>query len=222
MKLTEEHLYKILKEQFYIKVPFLIEKSVINEAVAAFLKFLNEPDKIKNHIDFSIAPKHRRGDVGFKHRKADEGIYSDNKDFFHFHPAIFKQYDNFLKANPVVNDFILKAMPIWELSYKAVHQILSIFENKFPGIVDKVLDDKKSHLLLRFLKYEWEDSGKYLAKPHFDAGAFTLAIGESGPGLRIGSNNDNLKAIEHKDREAVFMLSSNFKKVLNTDELYTG
>lgn len=219
MKLTEEHLYKSLKEQFYINVPFIIERSIINEAVDAFLKFLDEPDEVKNYIDFSIAPMHRRGDVGFKHREAKDHIYNDNKDFFHFHPAIFEQYDHFLKDNPIVKDFVSKAMPIWELSYKTVHQILSVFENKFPGIVDKVLDGEKSHLLLRFLKYEWEDSGKYLAKPHFDAGAFTLAIAESEPGLRIGSNNDNLEAIEHKDKEAVFMLSSNFKKVLNTDEL---
>jgi hypothetical protein len=222
MTLNENEIYQTLQEQFYIPVPFGIEPNIITDAVNAFFRFLQEPDEIKQHIDFTIAPKHRRGDVGFKHREADEGIYNDNKDFFHFHPAIFEQYDEFLKANPIVYDFILKAQPIWELTYSKIYQILSAFEPQFPGVVSNVFDTEHVHILLRFLKYEWEESGKYLAKPHFDAGSFTLAIAESGPGLRIGSCPDNLQLVKHQEGNAVFMLSSNFRKIMNSEDLSPG
>lgn len=78
------------------------------------------------------------------------------------------------------------------------------------------------HLLLRFLKYDWQSSGKYLAKPHFDAGSFTLAIAESSPGLRIGSCPENLKQVNHKAGNAIFMLASNFQKIMDTQELSAG
>ncbi|MCP4922940.1 MAG: hypothetical protein GY915_02775 [bacterium] len=75
---------------------------------------------------------------------------------------------------------------------------------------------------LRFLRYDWQSSGKFLAKPHYDAGSFTLAIAESGPGLRIGAGPATLQSVEHKPEEAIFMLSSNFKKVIESSGLSAG
>ena len=219
-----EDFFKTLKKQQYVQVPFPLERHILEEAMEAFFKFLKEPDPIKNCIDFTIAPKHRRGDVGFKHRDAENHIYDDSKDFFHFHPAIFDKYADFLNEHPVVHDFICKAQSIWDLAYKTTHQILQSFDNKFPGTSDKVFGSKTEyvHLLLRFLKYDWQESGKYLAKPHFDAGSFTLAIAESCPGLRIGSCPEDLQLVTHKDQHALFMLSSNFKCILDTDDLSAG
>jgi isopenicillin N synthase-like dioxygenase len=97
-----------------------------------------------------------------------------------------------------------------------------MFEPQFPGICGKICDHENTHLLLRFLKYEWQSAGKYLAKPHFDAGSFTLAIAEDSSGLRIGSCPDNLKLVDHKEGHAIFMLSSNFQKVMNTNQLSAG
>ncbi|WP_019216762.1 hypothetical protein [Legionella tunisiensis] len=116
----------------------------------------------------------------------------------------------------------MKAKPIWELVYKTVHGILQVFEKRFPGTMDKVFATDDVHILLRFLRYNWQESGKYLAKPHFDAGSFTLAIAESSPGLRIGSCPDDLKLVEHKDEHAVFMLASNFKQIMSTNEFSAG
>lgn len=222
MHLQYENMRKNLQEQFYVNIPFLISSDIIDDAIQAFFKFLNEPDDVKNHIDFSIAPKHRRGDVGFKHRDPSDHIYNDSKAFFHFHPALFDQYADFLKANPVVNDFVIKAKPIWDLTYATVKEILTAFEPEFPGVVDKVFNTDCPHLLLRFLKYDWDESGEYLAKPHFDAGSCTLAIAESCTGLRIGSCPENLQLISHKPGNAIFMLASNFEKMMNTTELSPG
>jgi len=214
--------FEAIQNQKYVSVPFLVDPNLIQDAIHAFFEFLNTPDHIKHHIDFKITQTHRRGDVGFKRRESAADIYNDSKDFFHFHPALFDQYADFLKDNPVVDAFVKKAKPIWDLAYAKTLEILKLFDDRYPETSAKVFDKEPVHLLLRFLKYDWQRSEKYLAKPHFDAGSFTLAIAESCAGLRIGSGPDDLKLIQHQDGHALFMLSSNFKKVLNTDEFQAG
>ncbi|WP_131762358.1 hypothetical protein [Legionella jamestowniensis] len=215
-------IFENLQKSYYVQVPFPMDSVVFESAINAFFRFLDEPEATKNHIDFTIAPLHRRGDVGYKHRNAGDHVYDDSKDFFHFHPALFGKYEEFLNANPVVLDFVLKAKPIWDLAYQTVYEILQSLDKKFPGLVKKVFDTEHAHVLLRFLKYDWRESGKYLAKPHFDAGSFTLAIAESSPGLRVGSCPEDLTLVEHKKGHAIFMLSSNFKQIMPTDKLSAG
>ena len=211
-----------LKERHYVSVPFAVSESVLNGAMAAFFKFFDLPEGVKNHIRLTIAPKHRRGWVGFTHRDSGEHVYNDSKDFFHYHPAILEEYPDFIKENPVVQDFIAKAHPIWEEMAIVTKDVLSTFEKDFPGAVDRVFDTKWPFVVLRFLKYNWQESGKYLAKPHFDAGSFTFAIKESCAGLRIGSGPDDLKPVEHQPGHALFMCASNMKKVIDTEELKPG
>ena len=91
-KINFENIYSNLQKQFYVQVPFQIDQKAINEVVEAFFNFLALPENVKRHIDFSIAPTHRRGDVGFKHRDAEEHVYNDSKDFFYYHSAIFERY----------------------------------------------------------------------------------------------------------------------------------
>lgn len=222
MNMTFDEIQKSLQEKFYIHVPFPIKRGQLESVVQSFFKFLEEPDHIKNYIDFTIAPEHRRGDVGFKHRNSKDDIYNDSKDFFHFHPAVFEKHHDFLESHPVIMDFMLKAQPIWSLASETVYQILKAFEFSYPGACAKVFDTEYPHILLRFLKYDWQTSGKYLAKPHYDAGSFTLAIAESCQGLRIGSHPENLQPVKHLEDHAVFMFSSNFQKVIDTDHLSAG
>lgn len=216
-------LYTQLQNHYYACLPFPMKRKVIEDAVAAFFKFLEEPEAIKTHIDFSIAPKHRRGDVGYRHREAADHIYNDCKEFFHYHPAIFKHDRDFIEANPIVKDFLTKAQPIWELTARTIDHALRSLEPHFPGIHAKIFDTQEEiHIQLRFLKYEWTVADKYLAKPHFDAGSFTLAIAESTPGLRIGSGPENLTPVEHQPENAIFMLSSNFQTIMQTQVLSPG
>lgn len=215
-------LYKDLQQQGYSQVPFLMAPLAVEESVQAFFKFLEQPVHIKSHIDFSVAENHRRGEVGFRHRDPGDHIYNDAKDFFHFHPAIFEKYEDFLNTNPVVDDFMKKAKPIWDLAYTTVRDILKTFEPEFPGVCDKIFDTPCPHILLRFLKYDWQSAGEYLAKPHFDAGSLTLAIAESCPGLRIGKCPETLRLVPHDSENAIFMIASNFKKVMDTDTLFPG
>lgn len=221
--LDHAKIYQSLIEQQYATIPFDVDSKAIDNAMAAFMRFLDEPEDIKKHIDFSIAPLHRRGDVGYKHREAQDHIYNDDKEFFHFHPALLDMYKDFLSTHPVVNDFVNLAYPIWLLAYQTIEQILLGLEAQCPGVRDKVFaTDEPVHILLRFLKYEWQSSGKYLAKPHYDAGSFTLAIAESCPGLRIGDGPETLTPIAHQDKNALFFLSSNYQKFIHNDRLKAG
>lgn len=203
----------------YITIPFETKKGLITESIKSFFDFINLPDTIKNHIDLRIFPMHRRGEIGFKHRDPEGGIYNDSKDYFHYHPIIEQNYSDFIDKNTVVKRFIKNASLIWEQVYETVHDVLSNFERDYPNILSKVFDTDVPHIVVRFLSYKYKISEMYLAKPHFDAGSFTLAIAESNPGLRIGTNPDDLELVAHKDNSAIFMISSNIKKIINDDLL---
>jgi isopenicillin N synthase-like dioxygenase len=222
MTLDLNAIYHHLQQQFYVNVPFPMDRSVIEDAVQSFFSFLAEPDAIKEHLRFNIAPLHRRGEVGYFHRDPNEHIYNDSKDYFHYHPALTEKYADFITHNSVVNDFFSKAHPIWELAYQTAENVLQLFDREYPGLADRVFKAEYPHILLRFLRYNWQNSGKYLAKPHFDAGSFTLAIAESCAGLRIGSCPEDLKLVNHQPGNAIFMLSSNFKILMQRDDLAAG
>ena len=217
--LDYETLIETLKKQSYIDVPFPCSACQIQEAMEAFFAFLNEPEEVKHHINFTIAKQHRRGDVGFRHRNASDDLYRDNKDFFHYHPALFKHYGDFVEAHPVLKSFVTKAQVIWEEVNHIVKQLMKILDSHHPGLMGHIYNTEDPHILLRFLKYEWETSGHNLAKPHYDAGSFTLAIAESCEGLRIGSRPENLKLVKHQPGHALFMLSSNFRKIMDRADL---
>lgn len=217
-----QHIESELQKNYYVQVPFAMPENDITAAIEAYFAFLQLPDHIKEHIQGTIAPQHRRGDIGFKQRDPSEHIYNDSKEFFHYHPVIFERYADFLNQHPAVANFVNKAQPIWELADKTVKSILKAFDGSYSNVYDQVYDCKEPHLVLRFLRYNWATSGKYLAKPHFDAGSFTLAIAESCPGLRIGSCPEDLKPVEHHANKAIFMLSSNFQKLMPNDKLKAG
>lgn len=220
--MSPKDYFSMLVQKPYIHVDFPLNRSELEDAIASFFQFLEQPSDTKEHIDFKVAPRHRRGDIGYRRRDPEGDIYNDAKEFFHFHPAIFQKYEDFLSNNPLVNQFMMKAQRVWESAYGVVSNILQSFDSPFPGTSSKVFATDEPHVMLRFLRYDWQQSGEYLAKPHFDSGSFTLAIAESGPGLRIGRSPLDLEIIEHRENQAVFMLSSNFRKIIDTEILSAG
>lgn len=214
---TTQMLQNLLKEQAYVPVSFPLGKADFDQAIETFFAFLKEQEHVKKHISFTVSQKHRRGDIGFVHRDPKDHMYNDSKDFFHFHPAIFRHYGTFIQEHPVVRSFLEAALPIWDATRKTVHTLLSVLEEAYPGTISRVFGGMgEEHIMVRFLKYNWQKSGKYLAKPHFDAGSFTLAMAESTPGLRIGAAPDDLKPVTHAEHQALFMLSSNVDKAFGT------
>lgn len=220
--MTPNDIFLSLSKKPFLSVPFPIAEQELTDSVASFLQFLALPQQVKTHIDFKLPTRHRRGDIGYALREASDEDYRDSKEFFHYHPLILSTYADFLRTQPVVENFVKRADRIWRAVYDVVYQLLKNLDERFPGTSDKVFATEHPHLLLRFLRYDWQTSGTHLAKPHFDAGSFTLAIAESGPGLRIGTNPDDLTLVSHREQHAIFMLSSNFRKLIDTNELHAG
>ncbi|KTD59880.1 hypothetical protein Lsan_2136 [Legionella santicrucis] len=214
------NLFQSLLEHAYYQTPFTIPRQCIEEAIIRFFEFLTLPDGVKNNIDFQLREGHRRGDVGYKKRIASDDDYRDDKEFFHFHPDIFRRYKNFIDEHPIVSNFLNVAYDIWLEAEVTVKLLLRQLEDQFPGCIETIFPDGKSETLLRFLKYDWQVCGQYLAKPHYDAAAVSLAIAEDKPGLRIGKNQSSLQLIQHQEDKAVFFISSNYKRVFGEQCLF--
>ena len=130
--IVQEKILAELKKNYFCNIPFSISYDKISDAMDAFKEFLTLDDATKNKIDFTIAPNHRRGDVGFRSRKAEDHIYNDDKEFFHFHPAIIEKYGEFLDKEPVVKKFMIQANEIWNVASCAIRDIMQKFEVEFP------------------------------------------------------------------------------------------
>jgi hypothetical protein len=220
---STEKIYENLKKEHYVVVPFPYDHKFLDGAMHSFFRFLTLPDSKKDQLKLSLSKKHRRGDLGFTYRQKSKGhTYNDQKSFFHYHPKLKQKYSKEIEADPVLKDFISRANKIWHAVYDATDQMLKRLDAKYPGVYDKVLKTDSPHIILRFLKYDIRTPGKYLAKPHYDAGSFTFALAESGPGLRIGSCPDDLKPIAHHDRQAVFFLGANIAQLITPDSLKPG
>jgi isopenicillin N synthase-like dioxygenase len=202
----------------YINIPFPVSRKEIEEAMESFFDFLDLPEEKKHHINMKISPLHRRGDLGFVHKDSKAGIY-DSKDYFHYHPIIDDTYLNFIDENHEIKEFILNAHPIWDAIYQATQDVFLSLEQNNTEILEKIFDSDFPHIVLRFLKYYYKNPGEYLAKPHFDAGSFTVAVAESGPGLRIGTNPDDLESVTHEENNAIFFISSNINRILDDERL---
>lgn len=215
-------IFNTINDQFYVHVPIDMTSSLVSEAVEAFFAFLKEPAGVTSQITGKIAQQHRRGELGLFHREPEDNGYGDKKDFFHYHPCLRETCKQILETNKVVNTFISKADEIWQLAANTAKKVIGSLENFYPGIYNQVFQTDRPHLILRFLTYQWDSTQELLAKPHFDAGSFTLALAESCPGLRIGSSPLNLKEVTHNPGKTVFMLGANFKNLIPSSTLSPG
>jgi len=221
--ISKEELHCSLRDAFYAHIPFEIEPTQIQDTVDSFFALMDLPDATKETLKSKIAPNHRRGDLGFVRRDPTDGAYSDKKEFFHYHPMLLSEKCAQINCDPAIKAFIDNADRIWNKGVETVKDLVGKLESQFPGIYEKIFDDHHTpHVVLRFLRYEWDKTQENLAKAHFDAGSCTLAIAESCPGLRIGSCEADLKLIEHIPRKALFFLASNFKALANSNDLLPG
>lgn len=216
-----DEICKTLEKDFYISIPYDLPRSVINETIEAFLEFIQTDQKVKDHLQSRLPGIHRRGELGFTHR---EGLDQnpDVKDFFHYHPFLKKSHEEYISANATVNRLITQADIIWNHVADVTKQILLCLNSKYPDVYNKVFDTEDPHIVLRLVYYQADPDQEILARPHFDAGSFTLAVAESAPGLRIGSHQENLQLVPHKEGRAIFMLGANYRKVITTDTLLPG
>lgn len=212
-----DELEKDLLECGYHVVAFDLSSSQIEEAVKAYQAYLQLPPKIKSHISFKLNSNKRRSDLGYTLRRS-EGTHFDDKEYFHFHPIIFEKEADFLAEQPVAREFMDRAAVIWEHAVETVRTVLNLMEERYPGITARHLDQEQPEVVLRFLQYHPKGESGILAKGHYDAGSLTLAIAESGPGLRIANSRQEMIPVVHHEGSAIFFPGISFPQV--TGERY--
>lgn len=200
-------LVKELEEKTFAEIPFLLSHATLVSGAEKFFNYLDTPQEEKEQLRFFDRPENRQG-IGYVKRTSDRA-YGDDKEFFHYHPKLLKEFAGSpLIARAETKLFLEAAEEIHAEALVRIKQILKIVDREFPGIYARMFPKTEEYVeysALRFLKYEPSGVGSFLANAHYDRGCMTLALAESAPGLRIGRNEKTLQEIVHKEHEAVFM-----------------
>lgn len=203
MKLYQE-ITQSLRDRNYAKIPLAISRREYETAAERFFMFLQLPLEWKQSLHFFLDPDNV-AEVGYFSKSSDDGR-SDDKEFFHYHPAFRERFAEEIRRSPDLADFISAADGIYQKAEKLFREIAREFDNQFPGLYETLFPPQQPALLpLRFLKYHSREKGAFLAKGHYDRGVATLALAESAPGLRIGRSPEKLEDIVHEEKTAIFM-----------------
>jgi len=172
--------------------------------------------KIDSHDDESvIGYVGRRGDLIYHEKKQ----YYDEKEYFHYNRYVADAFGALMDEDDRrIKNFLDSAEKIYLEAERHASEFLESAELHFPGVYEKFFPKNKDpHFYLRFLKYNTMGKGEFLAKGHYDQGAFTFALAESAPGLRIGSHDSDLCEVEHRDGQLIFMPALQLQDFLSPD-----
>ncbi|OGY44276.1 MAG: hypothetical protein A2729_04210 [Candidatus Buchananbacteria bacterium RIFCSPHIGHO2_01_FULL_39_14] len=205
--------------QRYASVHFPLSSVELAMAVDDFLAFTDISDTLKHQFtSIKINPDDRGSDVGYMKRQQIKGAL-DEKEIFHYNeyfPHLFA--NNPALENPIVDSFLSSAQKVYLSAKACMEEIICEFEPHFPGVYTSFFPQGQlPHLYLRFLKYSTQREDTFLAKGHYDRGACTLALAESGPGLRIGSTPLDLREVEHQDQTAFFFAGTQFAEIITQE-----
>lgn len=206
-----EHIVKETREKRYAMVDFGIPGYQLKNAADAFISFLDIPE----HLLFDMFLWHpnvphdsENGEIGYVRRKKRNGYY-DNKRLIHYSPLLEDKTACIQDGR--VDPFLRYARQIYQESCTTLDRILSALSLKYPSIRDKFYDNSvHPRFFLRFVAYDPETKGGYIATNHIDSGGITIAIAESTPGLRIGSKDGPKTMIDHHDGKVIFMPGCTF------------
>jgi isopenicillin N synthase-like dioxygenase len=201
------------KQRYYAQVPAHgITRSTLEEASAAFLTFLELPEVQKSAIcrTMDSGANKTRIDIGYMKRSAAEDPDGEEKMYFHYHPDVETVFASaILVAGEKAKQFLSRAQDVWQKTLDIGKDAIQEFETEWPGVGVRFLPSERApRLVIRFLAYHKTKPGNFLAKAHYDRGTFTIALGESAPGLRIG---DPLVEVEHSAGTAIVMPATGFQ-----------
>lgn len=206
-----------IKKQNYIEIPFSVERAYFDTAAQHFTNFLSHPDAFKSQLHFKLYPDDDGSDVGYVRTLSATG--KDDKEYFHYHPIIEERCGALIPSDDkITHTFFSAAAHIYSAAEKTLDAVLTELTTKFPDLRSRFfVEHAPRRFYLRFLKYETQGLGKFLARAHYDRGGCTLALSESAPGLRIGIDDAHLKEVTHKDHMAVFMPALRFPDLTSAD-----
>jgi len=215
-----EQIRKEIKERNYAKILFNLSRKELYTAAVSFLEFLTLPSDFKNSFFAQYDPADHRSEVGYQRKKKINGS-NDDKEFFHYHYMVEECLKPVIDgADEKTKQFLHHARKIYKEAGGLVKNLLDLFEVEYPGITAQFYDDiDKPRIFIRFLKYDAKGKGDFLARGHYDKGAFAIALSESAPGLRIGKNDKTIKEVEHEEHTTFFMPALYFSTL--TDKEFT-
>ncbi|MDA2922341.1 hypothetical protein MYX07_03685 [Patescibacteria group bacterium AH-259-L07] len=212
-----------IKEKQYAAIPFPLTKEELDKAAEYFLDFLRLPIDLKEQFYFIIDPKDRGSKVGYVRKRKKLGkrkkYADDDKELFHYHECAEDAFKELLASGtPHVTTFFASARTVYRAAKTTIKTIIQAFETEFPGVYKKFFSDKGyPRFYLRFLKYNIPKKDKTLASGHYDLGGCTLTIAESGPGLRMGTDDSDLNPVAYKEGYVLFTTGFNFQKVTSSE-----
>lgn len=201
-----------LKSDFALKgyheVPFSIQDGAIQAAVDAFFDFLKLSDETKRRFGYNLRfnendPNDRGSDLGYHFRQKEMGSRYDDKEYIHYnHHATERLRTS--DAPPELVELLDRLDVVFAAAVAAARPVAEQI-NTYTG--QPLADVDCPLTCLRIIKYDRGQPGEFLAKGHYDRCTFSLAIAESAPGLRIGTNPEALHEVEHTNGQALLFPS---------------
>ncbi len=106
--------------------------------------------------------------------------------------------------------FLDAAAVVHKAATRTITDLAAEIEHDLPGFSAAMFPGGDPYFFLRFIAYH---PAATLGKPHYDRGCITLAIDESGPGLRIGRDKDSIALVKERlPGEALIFVSLGLKE----------
>jgi isopenicillin N synthase-like dioxygenase len=199
--------------QQYAQAAAPIDGATLEPAMQTFFEFLKLPEQLKKPICRTLQGEgdQTRVDFGYMRRQKEMDGDAEEKMYFHYHPDVETLFAKEIEAaGAPAKHFMAEARHVWDTTRTVAHHVVNEFEAVWPGVRARFFPPNETpFLVIRFLTYDARGMGDFLAKAHYDRGDFTIALGESAPGLRIGTP-DKLVEVEHKDGYVVVMPGTGF------------
>lgn len=204
-------------ERSYATLPCLLSYADLSRAAEAFFAFLELSPQQKGQYVARVAQDDPESNIGYV-RKCREGT-CDEKEYVHYNRYAPEVFEGFVQQDGTrAQEFFKRAGEVYEVAERMAIEILRQAEERFPGVYERfVPHDQYPHFYLRFLKYDVQGKGEFLADGHYDQGALTLALAESAPGLRIGRDEASLEEVTHHDGEALVMPGLQLSHIFSAD-----
>jgi hypothetical protein len=202
-----------IKSQNYALVDSPLPKVDLVEAAESFIEFLGMEEEKKKKFSLEEDEENEKKDgsseIGYIRRFKGKGGKFDNKEFFHYNDYARVRFAGLASIDKRAEEFLFKAYRVFGATKNRVKGVLSELEEEYPGISGRFFKDGvHPNLFLRFLAYDYEDSPSVkrdLGVGHYDKGALTLALAESGPGLYMGATKFDTKPVPyHPEKSMLF------------------
>lgn len=211
--------YKTIKQELlqknFISIPNLVHEKEINLAVNKFMEFLKLPQKIKKSFLYRLLSEDRGSEVGYNFRERKLGN-ADDREYFHYHQNAEQGFAQARKQQPELDALLTAMRPIYTKGIAMGKQIITTFEEEFPGITHAFFrKEEEPKCYLRLVAYNQHEPGDFLAIGHYDRGSCTIALAESKPGLRIGPSPQKEILVAHQPQQALFFPGIRFPEATN-------